>query len=76
MGVTLLAALLVRQSYCGADAAHVTADLAGVPSSTNLGQLAQECSNYCHAGVNGLDLWLSLEQVKRVRPRIFCLSVP
>jgi len=33
--------------------------------SNNLGMLAQACAeSYCGAGVNALDLWLSLEQVR------------
>lgn len=29
----------------------------------NLGLMAKACANYCHSGVNGLDLWVSLEEV-------------
>lgn len=29
----------------------------------NLGLMAKACASYCHSGVNGLDLWVSLEEV-------------
>lgn len=29
----------------------------------NLGLMAKACANYCSSGVNGLDLWVSLEEV-------------
>lgn len=53
----------VRHWSGGADAADVTADLALAPGETNLGRLARACSSYCQPGVDGLDLWMSLEEV-------------
>jgi len=33
-------------------------------TDNNLGLLAKSCSEqFCHAGINGLDLWISLEEV-------------
>ena len=47
----------------GAYAVDVTADLAQPPGDNNLGRLAQACSTFCHAGVDGLDLWISFKGV-------------
>ena len=34
-------------------------------TDNNLGLLAKSCAEqYCHAGINGLDLWISLEEVR------------
>lgn len=32
-------------------------------SGNNLGMLGVACSKFCHAGVSGLDLWLSFKDV-------------
>lgn len=53
----------VRLWSGGADGADVTADLAQAPDDINLGRLARACSSYCHAGVDGLDLWMSFREV-------------
>lgn len=36
-------------------------------TDNNLGLMAKSCSEqYCHAGINGLDLWISFEEVGAV----------
>eukprot|EP00903_Cladosiphon_okamuranus_P018830 g17319.t1 len=53
----------VRRCSGGADAADVTADLAQPPEDNNLGRLTRACSSFCRAGIDGLDLWMSLKEV-------------
>lgn len=39
-------------------------------TDNGLGLTAKTCAeNYCHVGINGLDLWLSLEEV-RIEPSL------
>lgn len=33
-------------------------------SNNNLGRLSNACSKFCHAGVSGLDLWLSFSSAR------------
>lgn len=63
----LVACLLLAfaRGQCGR-AADVTAVLAQPPTdSNNLRRLTAACSRYCEPGVNGLDLWVSLKEVRR-----------
>lgn len=54
----------VRYWSGGADAADITADLAQASDENSLGLLARACSQYCRPGVGGLDLWVSLQEVR------------
>lgn len=47
----------------------VTADVDistfALASDSNLAWLAKSCASFCHPGVNALDLWISLEEVRQ-----------
>ncbi len=64
--VFLLACLLAALLSTSGRAADVTADLAGAPGDNNLGRLTGACASYCEPGVDGLDLWLSLKEVRAI----------
>lgn len=60
-----LLACLAALLPCGR-AADVTADLALSKGENNLGRLTRACSSYCEPGVDGLDLWMSLKEVRGI----------